>query len=188
MSNAFLIGLTLVLIGCRSPVPNHTAGAERPTLPSDTNTVISVSERPTMFTVVSKTSGRHIVPGIDIYADGRCLIHRFDGTESEKRVAPSELSELLRFLDQSGFFGMSNFLIDSKVKAAQLLPGGGIRMRSVTDANYILIFARTISKTNRIERYALDKELEWYPEIAELKAMRDAFRRVHEVVGETRRW
>jgi|KBSSwiStaDraftv2_1062776.scaffolds.fasta_scaffold211830_5 hypothetical protein len=141
-----------------------------------------------MFSVVSKTSGKYLVPGIDLYADGRCLIRRFDGTEREKRVAPSELSELLRFLDQSGFFGMSNFLIDSKVKAAQILPGGGIRMRSVTDANFILISARTTSKTNRIERYALDEELEWYPEIAELKAMRDAFRRVHEVVGEARRW
>lgn len=137
-----------------------------------------------MSRVVSKISGREIVPGIDIYADGRCLIRRFDGTEPEKRVSPSEVSELLRFLDQSGFFGLSNFLIDSKVDAAQRLPGAGIK--GVTDDYYTFICARTTSKTNDIERYAIDFELEWYPEIAELKVMRDAFRRIHEVVGETR--
>lgn len=184
-----LVALTaLTIAGCRSPISEPVAHIEHHPMTGDSNAVISVSERPTMIRVVSKTSGRDIIPGIDIYADGRCLIRRFDGTEPEKRLTPSELSELLRFLDQSGFFGLSEVQIESKVEATQHLPSGGIRVRSVIDANYTSVFARTISKTNRIERYALDFELEWYPEIAELRVMRDAFRRVHEIVGEKRLW
>ena len=179
--------LTLAVAGCRAPAPTQIAKVEYPVLGGDTNALISVYERPTMFRVVSKTSGRDIVPGIDIYVDGQCSVRRFDGTELQKRIKPSELSALLSFFDESGFFRLSALQMDSKVEAAHRLPSGGIHGHSVTDSSYIGVFARTQSKTNHIERYALDHELEWYPDIAELKLLGDVFRRVHEVVGE-KRW
>ena len=96
--------LTLAVAGCRAPAPTQIAKVEYPVLGGDTNALISVYERPTMFRVVSKTSGRDIVPGIDIYVDGQCSVRRFDGTELQKRIKPSELSALLGFFDESGFF------------------------------------------------------------------------------------
>jgi hypothetical protein len=138
--------------------------------------------------VISKTSRKVIIPGIDIYSYGRCSIRKFDGTEIERQVPPVMVSELLRFLDQSGFFEVTAMEIDSKVQVARHSPDGSLVLHFVSDDIYTAVSARTASKTNRIERYALDHELEWYPEIMELKLLRDAIHRVCEVVGEKGLW
>src|SRR6267143_614379 len=62
------------LVGCTHAPVAQTASPQP---------VISVEEEPTMIQVTSQRSGQVITPGIDIFADGRCLVRRFDGQELE---------------------------------------------------------------------------------------------------------
>jgi len=153
--------------GCltRDASPMRSVQQQQPTPRTDAVTL--VYERPTFIRVVSKATGKEITQGIDIYEDGRCFVRRVDGTELEKRVSPSTVAQLLTALEHNGFFSLSPWQIDRKVEAAQRAPSGGYHIRGVTDCNFSGVFARTDSQTNVIERYALEHELKWYPEIRE---------------------
>src|SRR6266850_1951744 len=79
------------LVGC-THAPVAQTGSPQP--------VISVEEEPTMIQVTSQRSGRVITPGIDIFADGRCLVRRFDGQELEKRLRVGKVRSLLQVFER----------------------------------------------------------------------------------------
>ncbi len=153
-------------MGCRAPLPKRAERAAGPVIAADTNLVIALSERPTHGLILSEATGELITPGIDVYANGRCIIRNLGGAETEKQISSAEVTKLLQAIDRSGFFELSSAALDARVKALQV--GRGIK-----GANHTAVFARVASKTNRIERYALDWELEWYPEMLELGVLRD---------------
>src|SRR6266516_38874 len=87
------------LVGCtHSPVTKATS----------TQPVVSVKERPTMIRVISRRSGMEITPGIDIFADGRCVVRTFRGEELERKLEPSDVRRLLKFFDRQGLFSISD--------------------------------------------------------------------------------
>jgi hypothetical protein len=180
----FVVALT-VLIGC-----THAPVAQTTSL----QPVISVEEQPTMIRVVSRGSGREITPGIDIFADGRCVVRRFDGQELERRLRADEVRSLLQFFEPEGLFSISDasieHAIDRELEPIRTeLPGGGVRISSrgrvlVTDSNHTRIFARTDSESVRISRYALDSELEHYRTVTELRTVQRCVQRVYDVAGQ----
>jgi hypothetical protein len=148
---------------------------------SDTNVVVSLNERP-FWQVTSKKTGATIDPGIDIYADGRCSIRRWDGTEIEHMVSKETIGELLRNLHQSEFFEMTTAELDEAISREQSREG---TMRFITDQAVTRIVARTPTRTNSVEQYAIDWKLRTYPKVEELGAFFECMRHIHKAAEET---
>jgi hypothetical protein len=80
--------------------------------------VISLSSEPTGLTVKSK-SGEQIIPGIDIYSDGRVAIRRYDGSEATKRLAKDAIQKLLDRLERTRFYNITEESFDAEFYASQ---------------------------------------------------------------------
>ena len=146
-----------------------------------------------MLRVISRRTGQPLTPGIDIFADGRCLLRRFDGQEVEKRLRPADVRSLLQLFEREGLFSISDEsierAIDRELQPVRTeLPDGGVQVSArgrvaVTDSNHTRIFARTDSQRVKISRYALDSELEHYRTVAELRTVQRCVQRVYDVAG-----
>jgi hypothetical protein len=172
----------LSLLACVSPDRRRDEMVRGTFLESDTNAVISLREMPTSLQVVSEKSGKTIFPGIDIYADGRCSIRRWNGTEFEHQISKETLAELLRKLQESGFFGLSTAEIDEALRREESRQG---RMRSRGHQPVTKVVARTLTRTNSVEQYGIDWKLKTYPQVKEVGAFFDCMRHIHEAAGET---
>ena len=142
-----------------------------------------------MIRVTSRRSGQEITPGIDIFADGRCLVRRFDGQELEKRLHVGEVRSLLQFFESQGLFSISDASIERAIdRELEPMQIGGVRVGSrsrvlASDASYTRISARTGSKSVRISRYALASELEHYQSVTGLRTVQTCVQRVYDVAG-----
>jgi hypothetical protein len=180
---AVFVFAVMALTGCES-----TRVTENPSQP-----VISVAERSTMIRVVSQRSGAEITPGIDIFADGRCMVRTFRGEEVERRLPPSAVSGLLDFFDRQGLFSISDAsierAIDRELEPVRTeLADGGVSVSTrgrvlVVDSSHTRIAARSPTKKVEISRYALHAELEHYRTVTELRTVQRCVERVYEVAG-----
>ncbi|MCD6050552.1 MAG: hypothetical protein K0Q55_1955 [Verrucomicrobia bacterium] len=91
-----LCALSLVLTACQS-----TSAAKA-------SPVISISYESTYTYTVSKKSGQRITPGYDIFTDGRCSLRSADGDEITLKLSPEEVTGLVSFSKEQGFFSISN--------------------------------------------------------------------------------
>jgi hypothetical protein len=172
----------MAFVGCRhAPVIETHA----------TEAVISVEERNTIFRVISPQSGKEITPGVDIYADGRCVVRTSDGQEFEKKLQSADIRRLLKFFDHQGLFSISDEsierAIDRELEPVRTeLPGGGVMVSTrgrvcVVDASFTRIAARTPAKEVDIWRYALKVELDEYRTVTELRTVQRCIERVYDI-------
>lgn len=182
---AGLLVMALTVGGCR-----HTSITSAQTK----EPIISVEERSRMFRVISPKTGKVLTPGVDIFADGRCLVRAFDGEELERSLRSSDVTALLDFFDRQGLFAISDESIeraidrDLKRPVEITLEDGSVcavnRYRiTVVDASDTRLIVRAPGKEVRISRYALHCELEEYRTVTELKAVQRCVERVYELAG-----
>ena len=177
-----LLLVTVVLAGCTSAPVARAPGDEL---------VVSFEERPTMYRIISKRTGAIIIPGVDIFASGRCLLRTVDGEELERRLSPGDVQSLLKFLDGQGLFDISNEsierAIDREVNPVLVeLPNGEFSVSGtgpvcVVDASRSRIVAHMGSKRVDISRYALGVEVEHYRAVTELRTVQNCIKKVCEV-------
>jgi hypothetical protein len=159
-----LFSAIVALAGCsRLPVTPIPSGQP----------IISVSEEPTMIRVLSRRTGKDIIPGVDIFADGRCVIRTFAGKERQKKLKPSQVNALLEFFEREGLFRISKESIENAIRES---PDGQI---DVVDANRTTIAVDMGSKKTRISRNALDEEVKFYRTVIELQVMKKCVERVY---------
>ena len=147
-----------------------------------------------MLRVISKRSGKDIIPGVHIFADGHCQVRTFDGHEFHRWISPSEVERLLRYFEEQHLVSLTDAIIEQSIEQQlqpkrEELPGGGVRVsypswHYVTDCNYTSIAVRTDTQRLRIERYALSHQIEWYPQVAELQIVQRCVQRVYDVLGQ----
>ncbi len=168
--------ILLLIVACAFLV--YGCGSHRAIRPgAKADPVVSVERQSRMFQVLSKQTGQPITPGVLIYADGTCRVRTFDGDELTKAIRPSKVRELLDFFQREGLFSISDESIDRHMKAVE--PYRVV----VVDASDTTIVARQDGKSVRISRYALDLEIQHYPEVPELRAVQKCVERVYETVG-----
>ena len=146
-----------------------------------------------MIRVVSQRSGVDITPGIDIFADGHCVVRTFQGQELERKLQPSAVCGLLDFFERQGLFSISDESIERAIDrelqpVRKELQDGGFTVATrwrmvVVDSSYTRIAAQTLSKKVEISRYALHSELEHYRTVTELRTVQQCVERVYEVAG-----
>ena len=149
-----------------------------------------------MFRILSQHSGQQITPGVEIFADGRCIVRNFQGEEFKKRLHASEVDKLLMFFEREQFFSLSDasikHAIDRELEPVYTELTDGEAWMSirgpviVIDSNYTKIAARTHSKSVEISQYALDSELDCHPTVTELRTLKRCIDRVYEVAGRIR--
>lgn len=180
-----LVALTVASFVACSHAPILHVSADQP--------VISVEERLVIPPVTSRRSGRSMNPGIDIFADGRCAIRKFNGSELEKRLSPANVRGLLEFFENEGLFSVSNASIERAIDRA-LTPATEkssdgnlrvpIRLRAkISDCTETFISARNGAGSVQISRYALCFEVTEYPTVAELRTVQKCVDRVYDIVG-----
>jgi hypothetical protein len=190
MRVVYIIGMATILapalIGCKHALVRQMP-ANQP--------IISVEERSRMFRVISQSSGKLFDPGVDIFADGRCMVRTIDGKEYERRLRLSEVRSLLGFFEGQGFFVLSTevieLAIDRDLEQRLLhveLPDGSIVVTKRSrvcgvDGSDTRIVARTPSRTVDISRYLLSCELEEYQTVNELKIVQRCIEKVYKVAG-----
>lgn len=155
--------------------------------------IISVSEKSRMFYILAKNSGEVIVPGVDIFSDGRCIVRNFDGEVIEKKLSASKVRDLMDFFSREGLFDISTASIDRAIDRelqpiVTELPGGGSMTSSrgrvlVVDGSVTCLAVRTLAKQVEISRHALSCELKEYQTVVELRAVDRCIKRVYQVAG-----
>lgn len=126
----------LALIGCRR---EEQAALPFP-LVADGKPAITVHLEPTYINVTSRKTGAYIIPGVEIYSGGGCVIRDFDGTELERRISQQQLAELLRFFDAERIFGLTDRAVDEAVArdtAAAPDPAIGLWLQSTPPAGWV---------------------------------------------------
>jgi hypothetical protein len=144
--------------------------------------VVSVSSEPTGLTVKSQKSGRKIIPGIDIYSDGRVLVRRYDGSEATKHIDRTAVETLLRSLDDTRFYKITEDSFNTEVNKAN--PPGEVERIVVTDCPVWRIRTRNAGVTHSTKFYGLWEMAEHYPNIEQLKTLKGAILMVYSAVGE----
>ena len=157
-------------------------------------TTALVGCRHTTFTRTATTRPvMDITPGIDIFADGHCVVRTFQGQELERKLQPSAVCGLLDFFERQGLFSISDESIERAIDrelqpVRKELQDGGFTVATrwrmvVVDSSYTRIAAQTLSKKVEISRYALHSELEHYRTVTELRTVQQCVERVYEVAG-----
>ena len=137
-----------------------------------------------------------IIPGVDMYDDGRCIIRTFDGREFQKTITNDKVRDLLAYLERHGVFGISRAAIDQSIDrlhepTTNLLADGTMSiswpMRAfVSDAGFTELTVRTGTNSLTIGREALYFEAKHYPQVLELRALTNFVHKIYETVGERR--
>ena len=144
--------------------------------------VVSVSSDPTGLTVKSQTSGQKITPGIDIYSDGTVLIRRYDGSEATKHIDKTAVETLLQSLSRTRFYKITEDSFNTEVNGSH--PPGEVERIVITDCPIWTIRTRNADVTRSTKFYGLWEMAEHYPQIKQLKTLKDAFLMVYSAVGE----
>jgi hypothetical protein len=152
------------------------------TSPGKEGSIVSVSSEPTGLTVKSQRSGKKIIPGIDIYSDGTVLVRRYDGSEASKHIDRTAVETLLRSLDRTRFYKISEDSFNTEVDSSHR--PGEVERIVITDCPIWTIRTRNGGVTRSTKFYGLWEMAEHYPNIKQLKTLKDAFLMVYSAVGE----
>ena len=144
--------------------------------------VVSVSSEPTGLTVTSQRSGKKIIPGIDIYSDGTVLIRRYDGSEASKHIDKTAVETLLQSLNRTGFYKITEDSFNTEINSSH--PPGEAERIVITDCPVWTIHTRNAGVTRSTKFYGLWEMGEHYPQIKQLKTLKNAFLMVYSAVGE----
>jgi len=188
---AFAFALLFVLVGCT------TTATGRKTEPKP---VITVAYESSMMYTVSKENGKRILPGCDIFADGRCFLRSVDGDEITMRLPQGEVDDLLKFCEKQGFFSTSNKSLETSTKPQHYLlvtnDASGLpsivtievplvtvgNPAWVTDGTTTSIAIRCGASSNSISRYELDSEIAHYSSVPEFQIVGRCIERVKATV------
>jgi hypothetical protein len=156
--------LAKLLVGCRHATVPDT-NQQQP--------VIKVEERSRMFRVISQRSGKPIVPGIDIFADGRCAVRTYNGEEVERFLLPKDVQVLLEFFEERGLYSISSDSIKRAIEKQFVTNPETVHV-VVIDGHEANIAARnSSSKQVEISCYALDDQLKNYSSVSELRTVKN---------------
>ena len=144
--------------------------------------VVSVSSEPTGLTVKSQRSGKKIILGIDIYSDGTVLIRRYDGSEATKHIDKTAVETLLQSLNRTRFYKITEDSFNTEVNSSH--PPGEVERIVITDCPIWTIHTRNAGVMRSTKFYGLWEMAEHYPQIKQLKTLKDAFLMVYSAVGE----
>lgn len=160
--------------------------------------VISASQYGAMSRITPKKPSilrdRVFIPGVEIFADGRCYVKTQAGDEFDRRITPDEVESLLHYFQEQGLFSLSDpkisEIIEKYVSTPTIvdLPGGG---QTVTypgrhffhDGIRDSISVRTEALSFAVRGRPLLYELEAYPSIAELRTLHECIKRVYDAAG-----
>jgi len=162
------VGLTAMLLAASTPVKERL--------------VVRVSSEPTGLTVKSQKSGKKIIPGVDIYSDGTVIVRRYDGSEGIKHIDKRAVETLLKSLDSTRFYKVTEESFDAEVNKSN--PPGEIERIVVTDCPVWRIRTRNAGVTHSTKFYGLWEMAEHYPNIEQLKVLKDAILMVYSAAGE----
>lgn len=190
-----VFGLVLLGGGCVVPgnAPASRGGATSLTLVADERPAISVVMQPSGPSVRSQRTQRTIVPGIDIFPDGRCLVRRLDGTEQEKSIGTAGVREMVAFFDEKGLFFLSDEAIEKRLEAMDVPqiqvdrsgPSVFHKLRESAPVNYRTgLQVRLEGQTILLARWDLDLEIHWFPQLRELRVIRACVDKVFAVADE----
>lgn len=144
--------------------------------------IVSVSSEPTGLTVESRKTGKKMIPGIDIYSDGAVAVRRYDGSEATKYIDIRAVDQLLRSLERSNFYKVTEDSFHAEVDASQR-PGTTERI-IITDCPIWTIRVRQGHATHSTTFYGLWEMSEHYRRSKQLKLLKDAILKVYAAVGE----
>ena len=189
------VGLAILSAGCVAPglAPASRGGATSLTLAADHRPAISVVMQPAGPAVRSKLTQRTLVPGIDIFPDGRCFVRRLDGTELAKNLGPADVRELVAFFDAQGLFFLSNDALEKRLEEMDVPqiqvdrkgPSVLYKLREAAPVNYRTgLQVRLEGQTILLARWDLDLELRWFPQVRELRVIRACVDKVFAVTDE----
>jgi hypothetical protein len=166
-----------VVIGCR-----RSESAALPyQLVADGKPAITVQLESTYIYVTSRNTGAKIIPGIEIFAGGGCIIRDFEGTELERRISQQQLADLLRFFEAERIFGLSDRAVDEA--AARNAKGSGTFRTHQINTRLII---RQPNILTYLSRYDLTNEIKSHPNCRELQAIQRCVDKVYEIVGAKR--
>lgn len=134
------------------------------------------------MTVRSQKSGKKIIPGIDIYSDGTVTVRRYDGSEVIKHIEKTAIETLLRSLDSTKFYEISEESFDAEVNKSHP-PGEGERI-VITDCPIWRIRTRNAGVAHSTKFYGLWEMADHCPNIKQLETLKDAILMVYSAVGE----
>ena len=135
-----------------------------------------------MFQIISRQSRKPIVPGIDIFADGRCTVRTYGGEEVERFLLPQDVQALLEFFERQGLYSISNDSIKRAIEA-QLATNHEIAPVIAVDGSETRIAARALNKQVEVSCYVLELHIENYPAVIELRTVKTCVERVYEIAG-----
>lgn len=187
--------LAVLWAGCTAPnlAPTQREQPTSLTLANDHRPAISVALQPAGRPVMSQESRLAIVPGIDIFPDGRCLVRRPDGSEQRKDIGRARVRELVEFFDDRGLFFLTNDALDARLSEADVpqinVDRGGAsvlyKLREAAPVNYRTgLQVRLEGMTVLLSRWDLDLELRWFPQVRELHIIRACVDKVFEAADE----
>lgn len=149
------------------------------TEPESSQLIVSVAELPTMFPVLSKTTGETIIPGIEIYSDGTTIIKRRDGHDLAKHIDGKQLHELITFIDNQHIFDLTTERIAQDIEKARPFP-------PPTDQVKTILFVTSGERKVTISQYAFPFFAEKLPQVESLQIMNHCIGKIYEAAGETR--
>lgn len=148
--------------------------------------VISISSEPTGLTVESQKTGKKMIPGIDIYSDGRVAVRRYAGSQSVKRIDGKTVEQLYQELLKSKFYRVTEDSFHAELDAAH--PAGTTERTTeriaITDCPIWSLRIQRRDAVRSTKFYGLWDMAEYYPRNKQLKILRDAILRVYAAVGE----
>lgn len=165
-------------------------------VPAAENPAISIQEWPTITRVYSKSSGAELLPGVELYNDGRCVLRTFRGEEIHKSFHRAAVVRLLKLWKRQGLFSISSDAIE-KAKSTERqrrtvvtdLPDGSFSIETPpirttpTDMVQMRITARTETETVLLSVNGLLWQIESFPAIREYRTMRRCVNEVYKVTG-----
>ena len=144
--------------------------------------IISASSEPTGLTVESQKTGKKIIPGIDMYSDGRVAIRRYDGSEATKHIDPEAVRHLAASVARTKFYEITEDSFNAELARAEK---GGVTERIViTDCPIWGLRTHINGVTRSTKYYGLWEMSEHYPRNRQLKTLKDAILQVYAAVGE----
>jgi hypothetical protein len=144
--------------------------------------VISASSEPMGLTVESQKTRKEMIPGIDIFSDGRVSVRRYDGYEATKHIDPEVVRRLAASLMRTRFYKVTEDSFEAELARAQK---DGVTERTViTDCPVWGLRVRLGGVTRSTKYYALWEMAEHYPKNRQLKTLKDAILQVYAAVGE----
>jgi hypothetical protein len=185
-----LCSLVLILTGCRSTSTS-----------SKTSPVISITyEFAFVYTDIQKSDQR-IVPGYDLFTNGKCLLRTSESNEITFNLSPEEVADLVSFCRKQGFFSISNESLEKAIPPMTFRWVTNELSDSTTTIEFIVsdpknpalekhgdLVTVTIQDgtvKNSISRYNLHKETKHYTNLPQFQIIGRCMSKIDETVMKT---